>query len=102
MMDGNDAAYPLEIATGQYNSGLTKRELIAAMAMQGLLANPEMVSDINRSRVAQMAIDEADQLIHYLTIAQDLESQGSDTIAEGLNLLPMYSRELDEGLTDDN
>jgi hypothetical protein len=40
-------------------------------------------------------------LIHYLTIAQELESQGGDTIAEGLNLLPMYSRELDEGLNDE-
>jgi hypothetical protein len=77
------------------------RREIAARAMQGLLSNPEMVSDINRSRVAQMAIDEADQLIHYLTIAQELESQGGDTIAEGLNLLPMYSRELDEGLTNE-
>ncbi len=102
-MNGYDSAYPSYFLPEQYNPefGLTKREKIAAMAMQGLLANPEMVSDINRSRVAQMAIDEADQLIHYLTIAQELESQGSGTIAEGLNLLPMYSRELDEGLTNE-
>jgi hypothetical protein len=26
----------------------------------------------------------------------------NDAVAQGLNLLPMYSRELDEGLTDDN
>ncbi len=100
-MDGNDAAYPSSPDQYSPEFGLTKRELIAAMAMQGLLANPEMVGDINRSRVAQMAIDQADQLIHYLTIAQEFESQGSGTIAEGLNLLPMYSQELDEGLSNE-
>ena len=101
-MNGYDSACPSNFAPERYNPefGLTKREKIAAMAMQGLLSNPEMASDINRGRVAQMAIDNTDQLIHYLTIAQELESQGSGTIAEGLNLLPMYSRELDEGLTD--
>jgi hypothetical protein len=103
MMNGNDSAYPSNFAPERYNPefGLTKRELFAARAMQGLLANPGMASDINRGRVAQMAIDQADQLVHYLTIAQEFESQGSGTIAEGLNLLPMYSRELDEGLSNE-
>jgi len=99
-MNGNDSAYPSSPEKYEPEFGLTKRELLAAMAMQGLLANPEITSDINRGRVSQMAIDQADQLIHYLAIAQEFESQGSGPIAEGLNLLPMYSRELDEGLTD--
>ena len=69
------------------------RREIAAMAMQGLLANPEMAHAIGRGLIGRMANSEADNLIHYLS---------ADPVAEGLNLLPMYSRELDEGLTDDN
>jgi hypothetical protein len=39
-----------------------------------------------------MAEKSADALIERLNV---------DPVAEGLNLLPMYPRELDEGLTDD-
>jgi hypothetical protein len=90
-MNGNDSAYPLEIATGQYNSGLTKRELIAAMAMQGLMSNNTQEGYWHE--FAKRAVDAADALIERLS---------ADPVAEGVNLLPMYSRELDEGLTDDN
>jgi hypothetical protein len=90
-MNGNDSAYPLEIATGQYNSGLTKREFFAAMAMQGMLASSRF--DQGPRLVAEGATQYADALIERLS---------ADPVAEGLNLLPMYSRELDEGLTDDN
>jgi hypothetical protein len=74
-MNGNDAAYPSNFCPERYNPevGLTKRERFAAMMLQGLLANPEMASDINRGRVSQIAIDQADQLIHYLTIAQEFD-----------------------------
>jgi len=67
------------------------RREIAAMAMQGLLANPEMAHAISRGLIGKMATSEADNLIHYLS---------ADPVAEGLNLLPMYSSELDGGLTD--
>ncbi len=90
-MNGNDAAYPSD--PEQYNPefGLTKRELFAAMAMQGLLSNNTQEGYWHE--FAKRAVDAADALI---------ERMSADPVAEGLNLLPMYSRELDEGLTDDN
>jgi chloramphenicol 3-O-phosphotransferase len=65
------------------------RREIAAMAMQGLLSNPTFGCPKNVA--AQEAVKYADALIERLN---------ADPVAEGLNLLPMYSRELDEGLTD--
>ncbi len=67
------------------------RREIAAMAMQGLLGDPEE-SGVYVT-VADVAVKYADALIERLS---------ADPVAEGLNLLPMYSQELDEGLTDDN
>jgi hypothetical protein len=93
MMDGNDKAYPFayEYVQGMvYSDGLTKREEIAARAMQGLLTNAGIVDCYDK--IAGLAVNHADALIERLS---------ADPIAEGLNLLPMYSRELDEGLTDD-
>jgi len=81
-MDGNDFAFTY--------GGLTKRELIAAMAMQGLLATPGEY--VNAKTIAKESVDQADALIERL----------SADPAEGVNLLPMYSREMDEGLPDDN
>jgi uncharacterized protein YicC (UPF0701 family) len=90
-MGSNDAAYPSYFFPEQYNPefGLTKRELIAAMAMQGLLATPGEYE--HAKTIAQWAVDQADALIERLN---------ADPVAEGVNLLPMCSRELDEGLTD--
>jgi hypothetical protein len=64
-MNGNDAAYPL-MGKISASAGLTKRELIAAMAMQGLLANPGFREDVVHGRIAKMAIDEANNLIYHL------------------------------------
>lgn len=61
-----DTAYPIgptEII------GLTKREYFAAMAMQGLCANPEWV-DISEQTIAQCALVQADALIKQLNQAQ--------------------------------
>ena len=91
-MNGNDLAYPVKHSYGEEFftvGGLTKRELIAAMAMQGLLATPGEYE--HAKTIAQWAVDQADALIERLN---------ADPVAEGVNLLPMYSRELDEGLTD--
>jgi hypothetical protein len=44
------------------------------------------------NQVASLAKKHADALIERLS---------ADPVAEGVNLLPMYSRELDEGLTDE-
>jgi hypothetical protein len=67
-MGMNDAAYPSYFFPEQYNPefGLTKRELIAAMAMKGLLANPGFREDVVHGRIAKMAIDEANNLIYHL------------------------------------
>jgi hypothetical protein len=59
------------------------------MAMQGLLAGAPIYDP---NGVARTAVACADALIERLN---------ADPVAEGVNLLPMYSCELDEGLTDD-
>jgi hypothetical protein len=55
-MDGSDLAFTY--------GGLTKRELIAAMAMQGLLATPGEYE--HAKTIAQWAVDQADALIERL------------------------------------
>ena len=90
-MGMNEAAYPISTDRFIVERGLTKRELIAAMAMQGMLANPTFGCPKNVA--AQHATQYADALIERLN---------ADPVAEGLNLLPMYSCELDEGLNDGN
>jgi hypothetical protein len=67
------------------------RREIAAMAMQGMLSDPEESGVY--ATVVDVAVKYADALIERLN---------ADAVAEGVNLLPMYSRELDEGLTDGN
>jgi hypothetical protein len=66
-MEGDDAAYPLEIATGQYNSAFTKRELFAAMALQGMLAEPKEDGPNPVSLDVACAIEYADELIRQLS-----------------------------------
>jgi hypothetical protein len=93
-MDGNDLANPVKHSYGEEfftAGGFTKRELIAAMAMQGMLSNKNQEG--YWGDFAERAVKAADALIERLS---------ADPVAEGVNLLPMYSRELDEGLTDDN
>jgi hypothetical protein len=90
-MNGSDNAFPSSPDKYEPEFGLTKRELIAAMAMQGLLACPSYIQTVEV--LASTSIKAADALIERLN---------ADPVAEGVNLLPMYSRELDEGLTDDN
>jgi hypothetical protein len=92
-MNGSDPVYPSYFFPEQYNPefGLTKRELIAAMAMQGMLSNKNQEG--YWGDFAERAVKAADALIERLN---------ADPVAEGVNLLPMYSRELDEGLADGN
>jgi phage tail protein X len=89
-MNGNDNAFPSSPERYEPEFGLTKRELIAAMAMQGLAANSGL-ADANVVLIAGWAVQHADALIERLN---------ADPMAEGVNLLPMHSPELDEGLTD--
>lgn len=51
--------------SGGTASGLTKRELIAAMAMQGIMSNPELC-DLNKTRIAQESCILADALLKAL------------------------------------
>jgi hypothetical protein len=66
------------------------RREIAAMAMQGMLADPYNSEQFQV--IADEAVKAADALIERLN---------ADPVAEGVNLLPMYSMELDEGLSND-
>jgi hypothetical protein len=73
------------------------RREIAAMAMQGLLSNTSIVKSKGSylelfDTLSEMAEKAADALIERLS---------AGPVAEGVNLVPMYSRKLDEGLSDD-
>jgi hypothetical protein len=73
------------------------RREIAAMAMQGLLSNTSIIKSKGSylelfDTLSEMAEKSADALIERLA---------ANPVAEGVNLVPMYSRELDEGLNDD-
>jgi hypothetical protein len=76
-MDGNDLAHPVKHSYGEEFftiGGLTKREKIAAMAMQGMLANPTFGCPKNVA--AQHATQYADALIERLNA--DPAEGGSD------------------------
>lgn len=66
MKNGSKLAYPLEAGATRH-FGLTKRELFAAMAMQGILANhdPE-VSSLSEEAVALSADNHARALLERL------------------------------------
>ena len=70
-MNGNDAAYPL-MGKISAAAGLTKRELFAAMAMQGLLGNASIVgykasyAELFKT-LSEMAEKSADALIERLS-----------------------------------
>lgn len=83
MSNANEPAYPNELASPTNDSylstsGLTKRELIAAMALQGLLSNPggpvqsssmkgwDPCTNCTHAQVAQEANAFADALIAEL------------------------------------
>ena len=68
-MSPNDSAYPRTYA--ERNRCLTKRELFAAMAMQGILANPDgSMVQWDEERVALAATEHADALIAELEKAK--------------------------------
>ena len=72
MSIANEPAYPMSVP-GQFNaSGLTKRELFAAMAMEGMLASGECTADnasalpVLLTAVSKCAVDISDALIAAL------------------------------------
>ena len=64
-MKGNDNAFPSSPDKYEPEFGLTKRELIAAMAMQELLTHRHLVHEFNQ--VASLAEKHADALIKRLS-----------------------------------
>lgn len=64
-MNGDDAAYPSDRDQFSPEFGLTKREMLAAMAMQGLLADPYTTQEF--SCMASMSVQVADALIAELS-----------------------------------
>jgi hypothetical protein len=76
-MDGSDLAHPVKYLFGEevcIAGGLTKRELIAAMAMQGLLTNAGIVDCYDK--IAGLAVNHANALIERLN---------ADPVAEGVD-----------------
>ena len=71
-MNGNDLAFPLSLSIEEFNAGLTKRELFAAMALQGLLANT-VVARSSQDAVA-IAVLAADELIKELDNKQTVKN----------------------------
>jgi hypothetical protein len=72
-MNGNDNAFPSSPDKYEPEFGLTKRELIAAMAMQGLMSSRNL-QGVAFETVAQISTMAADALIERLN---------ADPVAEG-------------------
>jgi hypothetical protein len=65
MTDGTDPVSPIETLSGVIiRNGLTKRELFAAMALQGLAANSDNYNTLAGD--ARSAVAAADELIDAL------------------------------------
>ena len=86
----NEDVFTLAVRAIEDAQQKPSRREIAAMAMQGMLSNPNV--RLKPNTISKWAVNHADALIERLN---------ADPVAEGVNLLPMYSRELDEGLTDE-
>jgi hypothetical protein len=64
-MTGSDhMAFPIAEPTEESNGGLTKRELFAAMAMQGICQNPNHIGGYLSASIE--AVKQADALINAL------------------------------------
>ncbi len=64
MENKNEQAYPVQSGDYGIKNGLTKRELFAAMAMQGILSNsdPQCVS-MTEEKISILAAKHADALL---------------------------------------
>lgn len=82
MTDGNGAAFPVPPGVcGTNHFGLSKRELLAAMAMQGMLADSQHW-DLPPEQIALCAADQADKLLAAL-YPQNSACTGGCTILHG-------------------
>ena len=63
-MSANKPAYPCySFETESYESGLTKREYFAAMAMQGLLSSLTEDDSLHNQTLAKSSFEIADEMI---------------------------------------
>ncbi len=65
MNNANDPAFPCDPDVNGNELGVTKRELFAAMAMQGVLANPDWTSQANSQA------EEVSMAVGYAVMAAD-------------------------------
>lgn len=65
-INSEDAAFATADLLGHHQVGLSKRELFAAMAMQGILANSVLTGDWKTQAAAETAVEAADALINAL------------------------------------
>ncbi len=56
---------------GAHQAGLTKREYFAGLAMQGMLANPEVIKSISDDKIITYSLKYSDILL------KELEKDGS-------------------------
>ena len=66
MSNGSEPANPI-LAGGAISTGLTKRELIAAMCLQGLLSTLTIERDAHSRFLAETAVMHADALLAELS-----------------------------------
>lgn len=64
MENGEQGAFASVVPNAIYQTGLTKREYFAAMAMQGLLACPDLF--VSRKELAEESVKQADDLLTAL------------------------------------
>ena len=67
--NGNEFAYPIFDDAGlchDNETGLTKREYFASMAMQGIAANPNLKKDGSPEWVSEWSVKYADELVKAL------------------------------------
>lgn len=66
MINADSPAFPVSEPTGMQNSGLTKREYFATIALQGICAAYKGTMPMSYNNAAKKAVKLADELIKEL------------------------------------
>ena len=70
LVGGSLPAFPFVIDSGAIEPGLTKRELFAAMAMQGYLSNADAWQRGDEKQLANACVSNADALLAALDVSE--------------------------------
>lgn len=74
MTNATDSAFPLPMDSKSLSKkGMTKREIFAAMAMPGFLAN-DVENQATNSNIAKWSVDLADRLIDELNKTPEVKA----------------------------